>query len=153
MNYPMNAFAEIEVGAAEPGSLVWCHSFWALRLAEHPSGERQIMLLSGPDAGSVSGAPHLNGLTVKSPFTWGVFVDELAGNRNNETRPAVSFGPNGPLIHGHVWREPFFPKIVSQSGERMEEVNGAVYTIRPFSIWLVNEAGEQVGDAPLLVVG
>lgn len=148
MSYPMKAFAPVNLATAPAGTLATLHGIWVLKTEPDGQGAPQMLLLTGDDAGAVSGAAG-EGLCVADNASWEIFLNDFALDRNFESRPAVSFGADGPIIHGHVWRAPFYGKAFTKQGARLDLQN-IYYYATSFSIWLVDESGSKVGDAPLL---
>lgn len=150
MNYPLDAFARVDMQEADSGTLAVMHGMWLLKMESDGQGASQMMILSGNDAGSVSNAAGV-AFAVSGEYSWGIYFDSFDFDRNHQNRPAVSVGPDGLVIHGHAWRERMFEKQVNKAGIRVPPDHTAAFC-RSFSIWLTDRNGKRLGDAPLLSV-
>lgn len=152
MKYPMHAFKTVVVAQAAPGALVRFRDLWAVKVAPvDVDGQaiEQVLLLTGNNAGAVALAPKEPAVTVAAPFNWQIYVDGVAGQRNLEQLPAVRIGEQGPEIYGHAWGDTLEWQAVTKDGQHVDVGGGNHQYILDFSIWLVDDKGNQVGTEAL----
>jgi len=155
MSYPLEAFVTCNPAEVGPGSLLKSRDMWALkvqpRVLEGGVVVQQMLILHGPRAGSLASAPNGAALTIADTYGWQIFVDNIEGDRNSETWPAVTVGKDEPVIHGHAWGDRLEPEAATVSGIRVN-VEGVQSYLPNFTVWLIAGNGRKLGDAPLFTV-
>ncbi|WP_282244862.1 hypothetical protein [Stenotrophomonas sp. PS02300] len=152
--YPIDAFKKVVAATAKPGSLLKIRDIWALAFKSNLPGQGQqlqILVLHGPNAGSVAAVPDGGAITVADPYKWMIYVDDLKGNAENASWPAVSFGAGAPVVHGHAWQRSAEGRDVTMDGNEIN-ADGVHHYIPAFSVWLVDGSGRRSDTALLFEV-
>jgi hypothetical protein len=162
MGFPIQAFRKTTIEDCPKGGLLLVGRDWWVRTEfVTQSGTRQSMLaLTGQSAGAMGAVNFTPAITLSGGYQWEIrVVDPMNISASPYPTPrTVVLGEDGKCaIWGHIAGAPQNTHGFYVTGDRVDQhahmAQDPVYSTASYQVWLLDEAGSEVGDDPLFEVG
>lgn len=161
MSFPIHAFRKTTIEELPKGAILLVGRDWWMRVEfDSPGGTRQLILaLTGPAAGSMGAVNYTPAMTLSEGYRWEIRVADpmdLSTSPDPAPRTIVIGEDRNYAIWGYIAGAPQNTHGFYMTGDRVDQyaqmAQDPVYSASNYQVWLIDEAGKEIGDGPLFEV-